>query len=186
MYIDGERNYRRLGSDKTTHPRLVNVITIQQPRFTGFLPGQNYLKSERWPQWKQLFKHFAHWKLAKINPIGSMFFLAYLPSWMVDFVWFSCRSNICRSSHRNPSPGAETTPRCLEKAQGDAGSLQELDIMPRFREAKEGEDNRGKWYLNWPKVQVPKMEGFLNLIAGYFLGVGFSLTYSVYRWVPPF
>ena len=38
---------------------------------------------------------------------------------------------------------------------------------------------------NHQTFQVPKMEGFLNLMFGY-LGDEFSLTYSLYRWLPPF
>ena len=107
----GERNYSRLGSDKTTHPHLVNVITIQQPRFTGFLPGQNYLKNESWPQLKQLFQRFCSLKIDKnqshrIHRIHVFFLHIY--EWLILY-GFPCRLNICRLFHRNPISRGVTT-----------------------------------------------------------------------------
>lgn len=119
----------------TTHPHdLVKCYkTIQQPRFTGCFLVRTTWKTNVGPRWSSFSKHFAHWKLAKTNPIGSMCFFCiftFMSGWFcmvfhVGQIYAVCFIGI-------PSPGAKQ-PRCLEKAQGDAGSLQELDIMPRFR-----------------------------------------------------
>ncbi len=128
--------------------------------------------------------------------LGSMG-LVYLPTWMVDFLWLSCRY-IYTIRPMDPSwVTYPTLPHPISTLYSKDGLHWRSPRLRCYLTMGWGKDRSfedgtpPENLLTWLAGKITNMFRYLSkLLYSDILGVGFPLhkpyPYSVYRWVPPF